>query len=107
MRLNTLAIHRLGMEKMHIKQHIKTLKASSKRILKQEETKQANISLQLKFLNPKHMLARGYSLSLLDGKIIKEGNLPLANQVITTLTAQHEIKSVVKEIEPRKNQGNA
>lgn len=66
--------------------------------LKVAEKKLEGLKKQLNLLNPKSVLKRGYSITLLNGKPISEGQEIKAGEELETITARHRIKSTIKSV---------
>ena len=57
-----------------------------------------------KYLNPENVLKKGYTLTMKEGKIIKDTSLLFPGDLMETVFAGGKILSQVKKREKRKNQ---
>ncbi len=77
---------------------IPLIKAKSQR-LKEAEKKLDGLEKQLKLLDPSSVLKRGYSITLINGKLISEEQEIQSGEVLETITTKHRIKSTVKSVD--------
>lgn len=63
--------------------------------LDKEKIKLENIETKLKLLNPENILKKGYSLTLVEGKIVKSINSVKKGSIIDTKFSDGIIKSEV------------
>lgn len=73
-----------------------TLKRTSQQLLKEEKNRLNIAEKHLKLLSPESILKKGYTLTLKDGKIVKESKSLKAEDKITTIFPDGQIDSVVK-----------
>jgi len=66
--------------------------------LKVAEKKLEGLEKQLNLLDPKSVLKRGYSISLINGKFISKEQKIEVGEELETLTAHYRIKSTVKSV---------
>ncbi|MDA0986315.1 MAG: exodeoxyribonuclease VII large subunit [Bacteroidetes bacterium] len=66
-------------------------------IFKQAKLNLKNLQTNLEILNPTSVLKRGYSITKLNGKIIKHSNNVKSNDEISTTLSDGEIISIVKD----------
>lgn len=65
--------------------------------LAQKSERLDNIAKFIELVSPQHILKKGYSITLKDGKIIKSARELKANDELTSYFADGEIKSIVKK----------
>ncbi|MGW8123463.1 exodeoxyribonuclease VII large subunit [Roseivirga echinicomitans] len=72
------------------------LKKAINQRLKVAEKRLEGLEKQVKLLDPKSVLKRGYSITLINGKYISEQQKIKEGDELETITAKHKIKSTVK-----------
>ena len=63
-----------------------------------DSSKLEGLEKQLNLLDPKSVLKRGYSISLINGKFISKEQKIEVGEELETLTAHYRIKSTVKSV---------
>ena len=84
------------LSKTKIKTMEEKLKAEVQTILKQKNHEHQLLLNTLKLVNPLNILDKGYSLVLKDGKVVKEKEININDEIEIKLT-NAEIKAIVKE----------
>lgn len=69
-----------------------------------EQQSLAGLEKNIRLMDPKQLLKRGYTLSLLNGKIINAQNPVSEGDIIETITLENHILSEVKEIKTIENE---
>lgn len=82
----------------NIDEHIKSLRIHVKHILSKSSDSLRSIDAQVKLLNPKNVLNRGYSITLFNGKALKDVSSIKKGDIIDTVLFKGNIKSVIKNI---------
>lgn len=85
----------LRVEALHIEQLRGTLIQKLSTTIAEERGKLQAKEVSVKLLSPEHILKRGYSITLKDGKAIKNANSLKSGEKITTLFAKGQIESTV------------
>lgn len=85
----------LRVEALHIEQLRGTLIQKLSTTIAEERGKLQAKEVSAKLLSPEHILKRGYSITLKDGKAIKNANSLKSGEKITTLFAKGQIESTV------------
>lgn len=85
--------NKLNMEAMKIK-----VFSGSSNFIKNEKNHIENLEKNIDYLNPVNVLKRGYSISLVNGKILKETAQVKNGDQIKTIIADGNIISIAKEI---------
>lgn len=98
-KLITTMKHRLTIEPTRLSNFKEKLLNIINYKLENYNTKLENIKIKLELLNPENILKKGYSVTLLDGKIIKSTKDLKINSKITTRLNDGIIISKVSEIE--------
>jgi exodeoxyribonuclease VII large subunit len=86
----TIALHRTKRVNMEV-----SLQSVVKHTLKTEETKANWLNDKLHLLNPEHLLKRGYSITLCNGKVVRSVSGLTAGQKIETRLSDGTVESVV------------
>ncbi len=73
------------------------LKNASLALLQHEKLKLENISQKIKAIDPKHILQRGFSYTMHNGKIVKNASALKNNDEITTVFYKGTAKSIIKK----------
>lgn len=68
------------------------------RLIEQAGKSLTQLETIVKLVDPDNVLKKGYSISLVNGKVISESNLPQKGDELTTLTAFAELKTSVREV---------
>ncbi len=90
--------HQVDIEKMHLNQLILNQKDISRQFLNKHKHQLELFSQSIQYADPINILKKGYSLTLNQGKIIKDINQITEGDVIETKFAKGSIKSQVKVI---------
>jgi exodeoxyribonuclease VII large subunit len=104
-RIRKQPLSSLQTENQNIAYQQRLLQIFSNRMLKTKQHKLESQEQRIKYLSPKHILQRVYSLILKEGKIVTNPNKLKKGDLIENLTAQGKITSkVLKTNETKKNE---
>jgi len=92
----------LNLEKQRLTYLTKGLQPMVKSKLDQLTSNIITLEKQVALLSPDATLARGYSISLLNGKTISAKNKPKKGDNLTTLTKIGQVESTINNYEPKK-----
>ncbi len=79
------------------------LKKNSESLIQKNELKIQNLTTQIRLADPENVLKRGFSISKLNGKILKADSQIAVGDELETITFKNIIKSTVNKNENRKN----
>jgi len=92
----------INLEKQRLTYLTKGLQPMVKSKLDQFTSTIIALEKQVQLLSPDSTLARGYSISLLNGKSISEKNKPSKGDTLVTLTKVGQVNSIIDNYEPEK-----
>lgn len=95
-RLAVMAKSRLREEAQFLGQCDRRLRMAVERRLRDEARQLEQLSLRVRQLDPQLLLNRGYSITLKDGKVVKDASKLSAGDEIETRLARGNVKSVIK-----------
>lgn len=94
-KLGSIMTYKLEREKSKLNNLSKMISPNMLNRLDKEKIKLENIETKLKLLNPENILKKGYSLTLVEGKIVKSINSVKKGSIIDTKFSDGIIKSEV------------
>lgn len=94
-KLGSIMIYKLEREKSELNNLSKMISPNILNRLDKEKIKLENIETKLNLLNPENILKKGYSLTLVEGKIVKSINSVKKGSIIDTKFSDGIIKSEV------------
>lgn len=94
-KLGSIMTYKLEREKSELNNLSKMISPNMLNRLDKEKIKLENIETKLNLLNPENILKKGYSLTLVDGKIVKSINSVKKGNIIDTKFSDGIIKSEV------------
>lgn len=94
-KLGSIMIYKLEREKSKLNNLSKMISPNMLNRLDKEKIKLENIETKLNLLNPENILKKGYSLTLVEGKIVKSINSVKKGSIIDTKFSDGIIKSEV------------
>ena len=95
-RLTSLMKYKLDKEVTYLNNLCKNISPNILNKLEKEKTKLETIEAKLNLLNPENILKKGYSLTLIDGKIVKSVKAVSKGAILTTKLSDGNIMSEVK-----------
>ncbi len=95
-RLTSLMKYKLDKEVTYLNNLCKNISPNILNKLEKEKTKLETIEAKLNLLNPENILKKGYSLTLIDGKIVKSVKEVSKGTILTTKLSDGNIMSEVK-----------
>ena len=95
-RLTSLMKYKLDKEVTYLNNLCKNISPNIFNKLEKEKTKLETIEAKLNLLNPENILKKGYSLTLIDGKIVKSVKEVSKGTILTTKLSDGNIMSEVK-----------
>ena len=95
-RLTSLMKYKLDKEVTYLNTLCKNISPNILNKLEKEKTKLETIEAKLNLLNPENILKKGYSLTLIDGKIVKSVKEVSIGAILTTKLSDGNIMSEVK-----------
>ena len=95
-RLNSLMKYKLDKEVTYLNNLCKNISPNILNKLEKEKTKLETIEAKLNLLNPENILKKGYSLTLINGKIVKSVKEVSKGAILTTKLSDGNIMSEVK-----------
>lgn len=92
----------IDMRKQYLKEHQKSIKVESEKMQKQAMQKLQFLEEKTQMLHPGNVLKRGYSITRINGKSVKEASSLFINDEIETEFYQGKVKSKVENIKANK-----
>ena len=90
------ATHLLSQEKSVMENLYKMIQLSSKQLLIIKNKELENLEEKIKLLHPQHVLKRGYSITLLNGKALTKATFARPGDQLTTVLYEGEVISEIK-----------
>jgi len=94
--------HRLSTEKSHTEHLHSKIGIRVGRLLENQKHKLSLHEQSVKYLNPENILQKGYTLTLKDGKIVKDISSLSKNDVIETRFKDGLVESEIQKVNPKK-----
>jgi len=96
-RIMSASISLLGSQATELKNIKENLVNASRMLLDNMKKKTESAENSLKILDPRNVLKRGYTITSLNGKILRSGNQLKTNDLITTRFSDGSVKSRVED----------